>query len=374
MPNGLAVTGRSRHSGRNGRPGTAPGNQECTVSRLMATTARRKTPGQRPNRGRGQGRLVLAGLGAFLAASGLLLRLYAAPRLIAAPADIHQTDILLARGASYFDQGSLTTRHDVTLTYSLTIRGDRQASTGTTGVWDSYAVLQDVKRGVQVNSTYQRAVFNRRTGQLLTCCGASVNDDTRVRQHGIGLFWPIGTRKAAYQVFDVNAASAWPAAYRGTARVQGVLTYHFVQHIPPVQVAQLAGVPSSLLGLHGKVGNVVADRYYQADNNFWVDPRTGVLIDAEQRILSVLRGPGGQGRLVVADADLKMSESSRGQLAALASKKAASIAMLQKTAPLGGGILGLILILAGTVPFRRHRRPAFGRQARRARRAAVGRK
>ena len=153
---------------------------------------------------------------------------------------------------------------------------------------------------MQVNSTYQRAVFNRRTGQLLDCCGAAVNDDTRVRQDGIGLFWPIGVRKATYQVFDVNAGSAWPATYSGTADVQGVMTYRFVQHIPPTPVAQMAGVPSSLLGLRGKASNVVADRYYQADNTFWVDPRTGVLIDIEQRILSVLRGPGGQGQLVVA--------------------------------------------------------------------------
>src|SRR6266699_3946306 len=142
--------------------------------------------------GKGWGRLVLAGAGAFLVASGLLLRFYAAPRLIAAPADLYQTDTLQAADASYFDQGSLTTRHGVTLTYTLTIRGDPRASTGTTAVWDSFAALADRKRGVQVNSTYQRAVFNRRTGQLLDCCGAAVNDDTRVRQHGVGLFWPIG--------------------------------------------------------------------------------------------------------------------------------------------------------------------------------------
>jgi hypothetical protein len=324
----------------------------------MATSSRRETV----RRGNGRGRLVLAGTGAFLLAFGLLLRFYAAPRLIAAPANLYQTDTLLAPHASYFDEGSLTTRRDVTLTYTLTIRGDPGAGTSTTAVWDSFAALADLKHGVQVNSTYQRAVFNRRTGQLLNCCGAAVNDDTRVRQHGIGLFWPIGVRKATYQVFDVNAESAWPATYSGTADVQGIMTYRFVQHIPPTQVAQTAGVPSSLLGLRGKVSNVVADRYYQADNTFWVDPRTGVLIDIEQRILSVLRGPGGQGKLVVADADLKMSGSSIRQLAALASKNAASIATLRETGPLGGGILGLILIVAATIPFRRHWWMAFRRR------------
>ena len=309
-------------------------------------------------RGKALARLILAGTGAFLAVFALLLRFYAAPRLIAAPADVYQTDTLVAADASYFDEGALTTRHDVTLTYTLTIRGDPGASTGTTAVWDSFAALADRQRGVQVNSTYQRAVFNRRTGQLLDCCGAAVNDDTRVRQDGIGLFWPIGVRKATYQVFDVNAASAWPTTYSGTAYVRGIMTYRFVQHIPSTPVAQLAGVPSSLLGLRGKVSNVVADRYYQADNTFWVDPRTGVIIDIEQRILSTLRGPDGQGKLVVADMDLRMSGSSQRQLADLASKNAAEIAALRETGPLGCGIVGLILILAATIPFRRHRRTA----------------
>jgi hypothetical protein len=313
-------------------------------------------------RGKGLGRLVLAGAGAFLVAFGLLLRFYAAPRLIAAPADLYQTDTLRAAGASYFDEGALTTRHGATLTYTLTIRGEPGASTGTTAVWDSFASLADRQRGVQVNSTYQRAAFNRRTGQLLDCCGAAVNDDTRVRQHGIGLFWPIGVRQATYQVFDVNAESAWPATYSGTAQVQGIMTYRFVQHIPSTQVAQLAGVPSSLLGLRGQAGNVVADRFYQADNTFWVDPRTGVVIDIEQRVLSVLRGPGGQGKLVVADMDLKMSGSSQRQLAALASKNAGLIGTLRETGPLGCGILGLIFILAAAIPFRRYWRAALSRR------------
>ena len=67
---------------------------------------------------------------------------------------------------------------------------------------------------------------------------------------------------------------------------------------------------------------------------------------------------------MVADADLKMSASSQRQLAALASKNAASIATLRKTGPLGCGILGLILILAATIPFRRHWWVALSRRGR----------
>ena len=70
-------------------------------------------------------------------------------------------------------------------------------------------------------------------------------------------------------------------------------------------VQQLPGVPTSLLGLRGPSRNVVANRTFQATNTFWVDPRTGVPVNVQERILSVLHAPGGQGRLMVSNADLK---------------------------------------------------------------------
>jgi len=285
-------------------------------------------------------------------AFGLLLRCYAAPRLIAAPVSFYSTVTLADSRASYFDESTLTAWHNVTLTLDETIRGDAAASTSTIAVWDLFSVLEDLKRNVQLNIAFQRSAFNRRTGELTNCCGASVNEDTQLRQSGIGAVkWPIGTRKPAYQVYDLNTGRAWPAVYGGTARVQGLLTYRFTQRIPPTVVQQLPGVPTSLLGLPGASRDIVADRTFQASNTFWVDPLTGVPIDVEERILSVLRGPGGRGRLIVANADLKMTPASQRSLAALARQDAVLITTLRRTGPLGGLFLGFILILAGTVPF-----------------------
>jgi hypothetical protein len=304
--------------------------------------------------GGGLTRQVLAGLGAFLMTFGLLLRFYAAPRLIAAPAGFYITVTLVDPHASYFDQSALTIRRDVTLTYNNTIRGDPAASTGTIAVWDSFTVLEDLKRNIRLNATFQRSAFDRRTGELTNCCGASVNDDTQVRQDGIGVvFWPIGTQPTTYQVYDTNTKRAWPASYDGTARVQGLLTYRFTQRIPVTVVQQLPGVPTPLLGVRGPARTVVADRSFQARNTFWVDPRTGVPVNVEERIISVLRGPGGQGSLTVATADLTMTPASQRALAAVARRNAASITTLQRTGPLGGILLGLVLLLAGTFPFRR---------------------
>ena len=296
-------------------------------------------------------RPVLAGLGAFLVVFGLLLRFYAAPRLIAAPADFYAVISLTDPHASYFDQETLTTVRSATLTYTNTIRGDAAASTGTVAMWDSYTVLEDPKRKIQLQTTFQRSVFDRRTGELTNCCGASVNDDTQVRQDGIGVvFWPIGTRETTYQVYDTNTERGWPAHYSGTALVEGLSTYVFTQRIPATLVQQLAGVPTSLLGLPGPARNVVANRMFQAENTFWVDPRTGVPVDVEERILSVLHAPNGQGQLVVASADLKMTPGSRSWLGNLSRHNAASIETVRRTGPIGGIAVGLLLLLAGTVP------------------------
>ena len=111
----------------------------------------------------------------------------------------------------------------------------------------------------------------------------------------------------------------------------------------------MAGVPASLLGLSG--GSLVANRYYQVDVTYWVDPRTGVLIDQQEKGLPYLRGPTGPGYLTVADCNLRMTDVSRRALAAEANKNAAQLTLIRLTAPVGGVVLGLILILLDAILF-----------------------
>jgi hypothetical protein len=306
--------------------------------------------------GHGQLRVVLLGLGAFLVVVAALLRFYAAPRLIAAPDDVYETDTLVSPHSSYFDEGQLVTWRDVRLTYTLTIRGDQRASSDKIAVWDSFASLADPKLHNVVNSVYQRSAFNRRTGQLVDCCGASVNDSTQIKQTGIGLFWPIGTKKQTYTVFDNNSMKSWPAHYVGEAKDTGVQTYKFTQHVAATRVDVMTGVPTSLLHISGPSRNVVAYRYYEADNTFWVDPRTGVLVDEEVKAQSYLTAANGQGKLAAVNLDLRMSPASRHSLADQANKNAASITTISVLGPLALGVLGIILLLAATSPWRYLRR------------------
>lgn len=295
-------------------------------------------------------RCVLAGTGAFAITAGLLLRFYAAPALITAPPGYYGTQVLSDPHATYFDQATLTTKKNATLSDVNTIRGDAAASTGTTVTWDSYSYIWDPNNHVTLSSSYQRAVFNRQTGELLDCCGAAIDDDPRIRQYGVaGMFWPIGTKKTTYMLYDTSTDRAWPAVFSGTAVVQGILTYKYTQHIPATVVQKMPGTPMSLLGIPGASYTVTANRTYQADNTFWIDPRTGIPVDVDERIASALHDPADIGSLTVASADLKMSRSSQRSLAALANSSAAQIVMVRLTGPLTGVILGVLLLLAAVI-------------------------
>lgn len=70
----------------------------------------------------------------------------------------------------------------------------------------------------------------------------------------------------------------------------------------------------------------------------------------------MLHGPGGQGKLVVADLNATMTPATQYQLTALASKNATSITLIQVIAPVVTGVIGLIL-LALALPFSRRRMP-----------------
>lgn len=302
-------------------------------------------------------RRVLAGTGAFAVTGGLLLRFYAAPALITAPPGYYGTQTLSASHATFYDEAALATKTNATLIDTDTIRGDPAAATPTTVTWDSFSAISAPRNHYTLTTSYQRAVFNKRTGEMVDCCGAAINDDPRIRQYGVsGLFWPIGTRKTTYLLYDTSTDRAWPAVYSGTAVVRGILAYKYVQRIPSTKVQTVPGIPMSLLGIPGANYTVTANRVYQADNTFWIDPRTGVPLDIEEKVSSQLQDPADIGSLTVISADFQTSPSSQASLAATARTSAAEIAFLRVTGPLAGILAGVLLAVAAAVRWPRRRK------------------
>ncbi|MGI8332136.1 DUF3068 domain-containing protein [Actinomadura scrupuli] len=301
--------------------------------------------------------LVLTGLGVFLLVSGVLIRFYAAPRLVMAPTDIYQITTLRAENATYFDAASLKVRTGVTITATSTVRGDVKAGHGDIAVWDSLTMVQDLDNGRTVDIRPQRVAFDRRTAELTACCGASAPAGGDVRQPGIGLFWPVDVARRSYQLFDAQTGRTWPIRYDGEESVRGVRTYRFVQHIPATRVTGKAlSVPGDLLGRRAKSGSVAVDRYYQADVTYWIDPRTGAPLNSRQKVLSTLQAQKGPGRLVVADMDLQMTDASQRGLLAKSEEGADGIRAVRTLGPLACLVTGLVSAAAGLGFARRRRR------------------
>ncbi|WP_165950429.1 DUF3068 domain-containing protein [Actinomadura sp. GC306] len=290
----------------------------------------------------------LIGLGAFLVTAGVLVRFYAAPMLIGAPTDIYQVSRLQAENATYLDASTVTVRTGATVTATATVRGDVKAARDGTAVWDSATVLQDLDRGYTVEIQNARYAFDRRTGRLKNCCEAAVQGDKNVNMSGVGLFWPVEASKKDVEVFDNSTRRSWPAVFDGEERVDGLLTYRFVQRIPETKVAgELPALPAALFGRPEGDPAVEVDRHYRVDATYWIDVRTGAPVDQRRHIVSTLRPKEGPGSLVVADLDLRLTPDSRKALRAKSDDGAGKIGLLKAVVPLTAAGAGLVAVAAG---------------------------
>ena len=303
--------------------------------------------------------LVLIGVGAFFLALAPLVRFYVARQVVAAPLNVYEKTTLRADNATYLDTSKWQIRKGATVTATNTTRGDVRAGDGKIAVWDSFTSIEDPANNAKIETQAQRAVFDRRTAALTNGRGSSVNSDSAVRQSGIGLFWPIGTKRKTYSYFDLSTKRTWPMSYEGEEKVQGITTYRFVQQIPPTVTDSIKpGAPASLFGLpakqlakvpgYDKKNNAVAvDRVYQATTTVWVDPRTGAPVNQEQKVTQTLRTSDNIDRLTVADLDLKMVPESQKKLVDTSDGEAAKIALAKTWLPYGGGALGIVLLVVG---------------------------
>ena len=119
--------------------------------------------------------LILAGLGTFLIVMAVLLPTWVVGQVVKFPLNEYETATLEASNASYFSPTSLTEKTGVNLEATYTIKGDASAGNSSTAVWNEYSYVYDLTNQQPVQQMTRRFAFDRRTGQLVDCCGASVN-------------------------------------------------------------------------------------------------------------------------------------------------------------------------------------------------------
>ncbi|MCP2335137.1 DUF3068 domain-containing protein [Actinomadura rupiterrae] len=296
--------------------------------------------------------LVLVVLGAFLATLAPLIRFYVSSQVIQAPLNRYERVRLEAANASVFDMATLKVRKGMTLVADTTIRGDVKANggNGRIAVWDSSTTITDKSTGKQIDLQAFRMAFDRRTAQLVNCCAANVGGDVNVKMFGYGLLYPIAdVHRRDYPFYDTTTRRTLPMKYTGDEELNGIDTYKFVQQVPLAKVETMdVKLPGDMLGLGKNAYPQHVDRYFEAVNTQWVDPRTGIPVKHEQKITQSLRTRDGTGKLIVADADMITVPADQKALAKLSNDSAMEIAWTRIYGPVLALVAGLGMLGAGS--------------------------
>jgi hypothetical protein len=290
--------------------------------------------------------LILAGLGAFFLVLALLLRFYVPGQVIKFPLNEYQIAVLHDNNASYFSVAKLRLLSNVSVTATNTVRGDVTAGNSSTAVWDEFTAVRDDTNNVVFNYTLLRGPFDRRTGVFTNCCGAALNGKPG-HLSGQGFVWPFGAQQKTYMVFDTTLARPMPATYAGTATIDGLRTYRYVEQVSPSQSGTQT-LPGVLVGMKSQP-SVTLPEYYQATNTYWVDPVSGAPVDSEQNQTLTLRDSSGATRLLLFQADLKFTPHSIKSYVDTAANGKNKITLITFTLPLILLLLGVILLAVGTV-------------------------
>jgi Porin PorA len=289
--------------------------------------------------------LTVTGLGSFLVAFALLLRLWVPGQVITFPLNEYAVTTLSGNNVSYFSPTNLKEYTGVTATSTQTVEGDVKSGSSSIAVWGSFTALEDTTNHAAIQYASQRSAFDRRSGELVNCCAAAVGANTQVRQTGQGFRWPFGTQHQTYQVFDVTLLRPVAFDFAGTGTIDGMAADKFVEHVVNRRFGEQT-LPGPLVGLKQQA-TVTLPEYLTATNTYWIDPLTGTPIDVTLDQTVVLRDSTGASRLVLLGGRMSETPASVRAAVARADQSHSKIGWIQDIGPLIGILLGIVLLVFG---------------------------
>jgi hypothetical protein len=290
--------------------------------------------------------LVLSALGAFLIVLALLTRFVVVGEAVKFPLNEKSISTLVATNASYFSPAKLHELTGVTLQDTVTVEGDNAAGNTSRAVWDEFSYVYDETNRLTYNYSTDRVPFDRRTGELINCCGAAIGTNSNVHLSGLGFVWPIGAAQQTYQYFDTTLLKPQPSVYSGTAVVDGLKTYKYVETV--------LGDKSGTLTLPGSLVNdpaaqsVTLNEYDQATTTFYVDPTTGAPVKELSSQHLYLQN-GGAEVLNLLNAHFESTPSTIATAVSSAKSKDAEIELVSVILPVVFALVGLILLVMGII-------------------------
>ncbi len=291
--------------------------------------------------------LVASALGAFLIVLAVLTRFVVVGEAVKFPLNENTISTLEAPNASYFSAAKLAEQTGVTLEDTTTVQGDNAAGTETRAVWNEFSYIYDLTNHSAVQYSTNRLAFDRRTGELINCCGSAIGINTTLNMSGLGSVWPLGTQKKTYQVYDTTLLKPVPTTYEGTAVVDGESTYKFVETVAPTKSGTQT-LPGSLVGIKDQQ-SVTLPEYYSATTTEYVDPITGAPVEGVSHQDLYLQNSAGQPVLTLTNATFTSTPASIAAAVKTAKHYDGEISLISVILPVVLGLAGLILLVLGTI-------------------------
>lgn len=317
--------------------------------------------------------LVLLAIGAFGLVSALSVRLILVPQLVVLPLNQEGHSVATGTGVTVFYPGDLEQREDVTVRAGRDVIGEPNAPDAgpDVAVWTNTQSVTD-EAGALISVTEDRVCLNRHTAfAVQPCVSERLNGDNRVRHSGLGYTFPFGTEQRDYDFFDTNVGRPFPARFVGAEDIQGTRVYKFEQTVPPTVIEQRE-VPAQLAG--GVAGSdVTADRVYSNVRSIWVEPTSGVIVDGQEQVRQILRGPDGAEGVTLLEGTLRFDAETVASGLARAADASNRINLVTWVLPLVLGLVGLVALVVGALLVRGRDRaaaPVGGRHSPAALRAA----
>jgi hypothetical protein len=163
-----------------------------------------------------------------------------------------------------------------------------------------------------------------------------------ITHRGLVFKFPFNTKKQSYQFWDSTVKAPYTARYDGTEKLDGLLTYRFVQPIPDVVVGQVE-VPGALVSTDQ--ASVMADRVYSTVRTLWIEPRTGAIIKGQEQLNQRLVYLGKEAPII--HGTITYTPQTVANYVKQYKSDARQLAIVSTYGPITLWILGPLLILIG---------------------------
>jgi hypothetical protein len=290
--------------------------------------------------------LLASALGAFLIVLALFTRFYIAEQAIKFPLNEHTVTTLLARDVSYFSSSELQEFTGVTMTDTSTTEGDVASGSNGTAVWNNFSYIYDQTNGLTYNYSLQRLAFDRRSAELVNCCGANINAK-RFHFSGLGYVWPLGAQKTTYQIFDTTLMTTHPVSYAGTATVDRLATYKYVESVAPTRIGTQQ-LPGSLVGMLDQA-TVSLGEYYVGTTTDYVDPISGAPVKVRSSQHLYLVDSSGKQVLNLLNGTFATTSVSVAAAVNTARSYDAKVTVVTGIVPATVGLAGIIVLIIGVI-------------------------